>query len=119
MDDVSAKLDRLSDQIQKISEASDKADANLQKNINIAQARSDKKDEEIENRSKRINRHMEQMQLLFGIFVGLVSILSFVLAITWFLFTIKNEIRYRYPQEAKQEAQKSDVYKIAENLINF
>lgn len=31
MDDVSAKLDRLSDQIQKISEASDKADATLQK----------------------------------------------------------------------------------------
>ena len=119
MDDVSAKLDRLSDQIQKISEASSEADAKLQNNIDIAQKKSDQQDEEIEKRSKRINRHMEQMQLLFGIFVGLVSILSFVLAITWFLFTIKNDIQYRYPPEAKQEAQKSDMYKIAESLISF
>lgn len=119
MDDVSTKLDRLSDQMQKLSEESSKADAKLQNNIDIAQSRSDQQDKEIEKRSRQINRHMEQMQLLFGIFVGLVSILSFVLAITWFLFTIKNDIHYRYTPEERQRAQKSDVYKIAENLINF
>ena len=78
-----------------------------------------KEHKQVYDHRKYVDRQINRMNVLFGVFLGLISILSFVLAITWFLMTLKTNVNFVYDEPTRNRAKKTDLYKLADHMINF
>ena len=66
-----------------------------------------------------VNYKIKETELIFGFFVGIITILSFIVATHWFLFTVKVEVDNRYPEHKKPKAKQNSLYKAAEFFVKI